>query len=172
MGKNCDEHRNWDVPWVTNREFSPSQNCQMTSLTFLICKWKLVNIIKTRMIICTRYIVKMVNSILPKKFVIVKFGRIANPSKKVWKDCQSFQKKSYFILTEKNIFWKDWIYEVSILLGMGIFLDLTTIVSFHFHIRNGHFLVYIKLYGRFNSLLEKWLSPSMGLSHSHWATVF
>ena len=59
MGKNCDAHRNWDVPWVTNREFSPSQNCQMTSLTFLICKWKLVNIFKTRMMICTRYIVRM-----------------------------------------------------------------------------------------------------------------
>ena len=59
MGKNCDAHRNWDVPWVTNREFSPSQNCQMTSLTFLICKWKLVNIFKTRMMICTKYIVRM-----------------------------------------------------------------------------------------------------------------
>ena len=88
----------------------------------------------------------MVKSILPKKFVIVKFGRIDNPSKKivkllmvnfsqfqsleglpilpkkfgrivnpskkillyfdgknrkVWKDCQSFQKKSHSILTEK-----------------------------------------------------------------------
>ena len=32
----------------------PSQNCQMTSLAFLICKWKLVTTIKIRMI-CTRY---------------------------------------------------------------------------------------------------------------------
>ena len=106
----------------------------------------------------------MVNSILPKKFVIVKFGRIDNPSKKnssicwwlislnfkVWKDCQSFQKsleglpilpkKVLLYFDRKNIFWKDWIYEVSILLGTGIFLDLVTIVSFHFHIRNGFFL--------------------------------
>ena len=46
MGKNCDLHRNWDVPFVTHREFQnsstrgfaarggifPSQNRQMTSL--------------------------------------------------------------------------------------------------------------------------------------------
>ena len=113
----------------------------------------------------------MVNSILPKKFVIVKFGRIANPFKKnssncwwlislnfkVWKDCQSFQKsleglpilpkKVLLYFDRKNIFWKDWIYEVSILLGTGIFLDLATIVSFHFHIRN----VPMKSFGDFGT---------------------
>ena len=37
MGKNCDAHRIWNVPWVTNREFFPYQNCQMIALAFLLC---------------------------------------------------------------------------------------------------------------------------------------
>ena len=36
MGKNCDAHRNWNVPWVTNREFFPYQNWQMIVLAFLL----------------------------------------------------------------------------------------------------------------------------------------
>ena len=47
----------------------------------------------------------------------------------------------------KNYFWKDWIYEGSILLGTGIFLDLATTVSFHFQIRN----VPMKSFGDFGT---------------------
>ena len=122
----------------------------------------------------------MVNSILPKKF-----GRIANPSKKnssncwwlislnfkVWKDCQSFQKsleglpilpkKVLLYFDRKNIFWKDWIYEVSILLGTGIFLDLATIVSFHFHIRN-----------EFTMNIETKFSTSCTYHHSYFESSY
>ena len=39
-GKNCDAHGNWNVPWVMNREFSPSQIPKMIGFTFLLWKWK------------------------------------------------------------------------------------------------------------------------------------
>ena len=35
-GKNCDAHGNWNVPWVMNREFFPSQIPKMIGFTFLL----------------------------------------------------------------------------------------------------------------------------------------
>ena len=39
-GKNCDAHGNFNVPWVMNREFFPSQIPKMIGFTFLLWKWK------------------------------------------------------------------------------------------------------------------------------------